>query len=146
MEEYRDMLIYTISVISKIYLVVAVVIGIILVFGLIIKSKKVRNAMLVFLACILITYAILVVPRFYDLHNDSFVKVENASIIPDDFYTYSTDIMFFGHADIILSDGETIEVSGTDFFEFSSIEMEECYGDVVFAKYSRQLISIENYQ
>lgn len=144
MEEYRGMLIYTISVISKMYLVYATVIGVILVLSLIFKSKKVRNAMLIFLACTLIVYAFLVVPRFYDLHNDSFVKVENVSVIPEDFYTYSTDMMFFGHADIILPGGETLEVSGTDFFEFPSVETEECYDEIVYAKHSRQLISVKN--
>ena len=146
MEKYRDILMYTISAITKTYLVYAAALACILIFSLIVKSKKVRNAMLVLLLCVLTTYSILVIPRYLDLRDDSFVEVENASIMIDDFYTYSTDNMFFGHANIFQPDGKTIEVSGTDFFEFPPTdELEEFYGDIVYAKRSHQLIAMENY-
>lgn len=146
MESYRDILIYTISAISKIYLVYTAILVLVLVFSLIIKSKKVRNVMLVLLICTLITYSVLVIPRFYDLHNNSFINIEDATITLDDMYTVSTNIMFFGFASIVTCDGKTIEVLGTDFFEFPSSKLNEQYcGDIVYAKYSRQLISIENY-
>ena len=146
MEKYRDILMYTISAITKTYLVYAVVLVCILVFSLIFKKKKIRNAMLVFLMCTLITYSILVIPRCLDLRDDSFIEVKNASITIDDFYTPSTDNMFFGHANIFQLDGKTIEVSGTDFFEFPPTdELEEFYGDIVYAKRSHQLIAMENY-
>ena len=147
MEKYRDILIYTISAITKTYLVYIAALTCVLVFSLIMKRKKVRNAMLVFLICTLITYSILVVPRCLDLRDDSFIKVENASITLDDFYRLSTDIGFFGFANIVSSNGKTVEVSGTNFFEWPSAdELEQFYGDIVYAKHSRQLISMENYQ
>ena len=146
MEKYRDILMYTISAITKTYLVYAAVLLCILVFSLIIKSKKVRNAVLVFILCTLTAYAVLVVPRYLDLRDESFVKVENATVMMDNSYTFSTDNLFFGHANIFLTDGKTINVSGTDFFEFpSSDELEQFYGDIVYAKRSRQLIAMENY-
>ena len=146
MENYADTLMYTISAITKTYLVYATAFVVILVFSLIFKRKKVRNAMLAFLMCTLITYSILVVPRCLDLRDDSFIKVENATITLDDFYRFSTDIRFFGFANIVCSDGKTVEVTGTDFFEWpSSDELEEFYGDIVYAKRSRQLVAMKNY-
>ena len=146
MEKYRDILMYTISAITKIYLVYAAVLACILIFSLIIKSKKVRNAMFVLLLCVLTTYSILVVPRYLDLRDDSFIEVENVSVMIDDSYNYSTDNLFFGHAIIFQADGKTIEVSGTDFFEFlTTDELEEFYGNIVYAKRSHQLIEMEKY-
>lgn len=146
MEKYRDILIYTISAISKIYLVYVAVLVSLLVLSLIIKKRKLRNAMLIFLACTIVVYAILVVPRFIDLHSNSFIKVENATIERDDYYNFSTDNLFFGHGNIFQVDGKTIEVSGTDLFEFPPTdELEEFYGDIVYAKRSHQLIAMENY-
>lgn len=144
MEEYRDILTHTISIITKTYLVYAAVLTLVLVLGLIIKSKKIRNAMLGLLMCTLITYAILVVPRLYDLHNNSFVKVKNATIMFDEMYTVKTDMLFFGHANIVHYDGKTISVSGTDFLEFPAYDLyQKYYGDIVYAKYSHQLIAME---
>ena len=62
MEKYRDILMYTISAITKTYLVYATIFVVILVFSLIFKRKKVRNAMLIFLLCTIVVYSILVVP------------------------------------------------------------------------------------
>lgn len=144
MEKYREILMYTISIISKIYLVYVVVLVLALIFSIIIKAKKVRNATLGLLICTVIIYTVLVVPRFYDLQNDSFIKVENAKIKLNDMYTVSTNIMFFGHAEIIQFNGKTIEVSGTDFIEIPPSESDkEYYKNVVYAKHSRQLIAIE---
>lgn len=144
MDKYREILMYTISTISKIYLVYVAVLVFVLIFSLIVKTKKLRNTMLGLLMCTLIIYAILIVPRFYDLKNDSFIKVENAKIMLTDMYTVSTNIMFFGHAEIVPFDGRTIEVSGTDFIVIPSDELDkECYRNVVYAKYSRQLIAME---
>ena len=146
MEKYRDILIYTISAITKTYLVYIAVLTCVLVFSLIMKRKKVRNAMLAFLICTLITYSILVVPRCLDLRDDSFIEVKYASVMIDDFYNYSTDNLFFGHANIFQANGKTIEVSGTDFFEFPpTYELEEFYGNIIYAKRSHQLIAMEKY-
>ena len=146
MENYADTLMYTISAITKIYLVYVAILFCVLVFSLIFKRKKVRNAMLILLLCTLTTYSILVIPRYLDLRDDSFIEVENASIMINDFYTFSTDNLFFGHANIFQADGKTIEVSGTDFFEFPPTdELEEFYGNIVYAERSHQLIAMENY-
>ena len=76
----------------------------------------------------------------------SFIKVEKATITLDDFYRFSTEISFFGFANILCSDGKTVEVSGTDFFEWpSSDELEQFYGDIIYVKRSHQLIAMENY-
>lgn len=145
MEKYRDVLTITISVITKTYLVYAAVLMCVLIFSFIIKKKKLRNTMLVLILCTLIAYAILVVPRFLDLHNDSFVKVENSTLIKDEMTTDSTNIIFYGSAYIVSSDGKSIQVSGTDFFEVPPyVQYEQYYGDIVYAKYSRQLITMEN--
>ena len=146
MEKYRDILMYTISAITKTYLVYATIFVVILVFSLIFKRKKVRNAMLIFLLCTIVVYSILVVPRFIDLHSNSFIKIENATIERDDFYNFNSDNLFFGHANIFAADGRTIAVSGIDLFELPSTdELEQFYGDIVYAKRSRQLIAMENY-
>ena len=146
MEKYTDILLYTISSISKIYLAYASVFVCLLVLSLIMKKRKMRNAMLIFLLCTIVVYSILVVPRFIDLHSNSFIKIENATIERDDFYNFNSDNLFFGHANIFQPDGKTIEVSGTDFFEFPPTdELEEFYGDIVYAKRSHQLIAMENY-
>ena len=94
----------------------------------------------------MIVYSILVIPRFLDLRDDSFIKTENATIKIDNSYTFSTDNLFFGFANIFQVDGKTIEVSGTDFFEFPPTdELEQFCGDIVYAKCSHQLIALEDY-
>ena len=51
--------------------------------------------------------------------------------------------MFYGLADVFSKEGKSFKLLGVNFFELSQNPNEEYYGDVVYAKYSRQLIAVK---
>lgn len=150
MEDYREILLYTISIITKTYFVYMLSIVIALILCFIFKNKakvrKIRNGLLAVLVCVLIAYSVLFIPRYIDLKNDSYIKVEEAALSIDETNTIknSGSIMFYGYADVFLKDGGSIKVFGINFFEFpTSDPYEKYYGDIVYAKHSRQIIAVE---
>lgn len=152
MENYKEVLTYTIGMITKIYLVYGSVLMLAFIVSVIIKNKlntkKVYRTLLVFFICTLISYAILVIPRLIDLRTDSYVQVKDATLIIDETNTISKSsgsIMFFGYGDVLSTEGDSVDVVGINFFELPSSDPYVKYvGDIVYAKYSRQIIAIEN--
>lgn len=86
------------------------------------------------------------VPRLIDLKQNTFVTIENGKLVIDETNVLknSGSIMFYGYADAFKSDGSSTKLLGVNFFEWPSAEPnQEYYGNIVYAKYSRQLIALE---
>lgn len=150
MDIYRDTLEYIIGVIIKSYAVIISVNLVALIICTVLKNKfnlkKIRVLLTVILICASLSAGLVLVPRLVDLNQSAFITIEDGKLSVDETNVLknSGSIMFYGSADAFSSDGNSIKLMGINFFELSSSDpYQEYYGDIVYAKYSRQLIAIE---
>lgn len=148
-EAYRETLEYIIEIIIKSYAVILSVNLGALIACILLKNKfnlkKIRILLIVILICASFSATFVLVPRVVDLQQGNFVTIENGKLTVDETNVLknSGSIMFYGLADAFSSDGNSIKLFGINFFELSPNPYEEYYGDIVYAKHSRQLIAIE---
>ncbi len=148
--KYTEILENIIEIIVKSYAVIISVNLAVLIVTTALKNKfnfkKIRTFLTVVLICACLSASIVLVPRFIDLQQNSFITIENARLSIDETNTLrnSGSIMFYGIADAFYSDGNSIKIYGVNFFELSPNPYEEYYGDIVYAKHSRQLIAIKD--
>lgn len=150
MDLYKDTLQHIIEIIAKSYTVITVVNLCALFFSLALKNKfktkKISITLMVILICVCLSASIVLVPRLIDLKQSTFVTIENGKLLIDETNVLknSGSIMFYGYADAFNNDGSSIKLLGVNFFEWPSTEPnQEYYGNIVYAKYSRQLIALE---
>ena len=150
MDKYIKTLEYTIEVIAKTYMVIILVLLCTLFLCLILKNKfntrKISMILTILLICAFLSAGVLLGPRLIDLKQNSFVTIENGRLLVDDTNSVSSggSIMFYGFADAFTKDGSSTRLLGINFFELPSAEPnQEFYGDIVYAKYSRQIIALE---
>lgn len=147
--DYKETLEYIIGTIAKSYAVIISVNLAALVASIALKNKfnlkKIRILLSVILICACLSASLVLIPRIVDLKQNSFVTIEDARLSIDETNVLknSGSIMFYGYADAFSADGNSIKIYGVNFFELSQNPYEEYYGNIVYAKYSRQLIAIE---
>lgn len=148
-EAYKETLEYIIETIVKSYAVILSVNLIALIVCTLLKNKfnlkKIRILLIVILICASFCFTLVLVPRVVDLQQSNFITIEDAKLVVDETNVLknSGSIMFYGLADVFPQEGKSIKLLGVNFFELSQNPNEDYYGDVVYAKYSRQLIAIE---
>lgn len=150
MDLYRDTLQNIIEIIAKTYTVITLVNLCALFFSFVLKNKfntkKISITLTVILICVCLSAIFVLVPRLIDLKQNTFVTIENGKLVIDETNVLknSGSIMFYGYADAFKSDGSSTKLLGVNFFEWPSAEPnQEYYGNIVYAKYSRQLIALE---
>lgn len=150
MDLYRDTLQHIIEIIAKSYIVITLVNLCALFFSFVLKNKfntkKISITLTVILICVCLSASFVLVPRLIDLKQNTFVTIENGKLVIDETNVLknSGSIMFYGYADAFKSDGSSTKLLGVNFFEWPSTEPnQEYYGNIVYAKYSRQLIALE---
>lgn len=148
-EAYRETLEHIIGIILKSYAAILLVNLVALIASVILKNKfnlkKIRNLLIVILICSSFCATLVLVPRVVDLQQNNFVTIENGKLTVDETNVLknSGSIIFYGLGDAFSSNGNSIKLLGINFFELPPNPYEEYYGDIVYAKYSRQLIAIE---
>ena len=152
METYNEILTDIILWVSKIYAVLFGVLIIALILCLLLKKKFNTKYLTIvvagFLLCEIASYMIFSVPRVIDLKNESYVTVENSTLILDTSNNNpkGSNVMFFGYAHIMPENGKSIRVSGINYFDLTGINEldpeDYCY-DIVYAEHSHQLIDME---
>lgn len=148
--EYREILETIIETIVKSYAVIISVNLVALIASIVLRNKfnlkRVRNALSVILICICLSAGVVLIPRLIDLNQNSYITIEDGRLSVGSTNSTSSggSIMFYGYADAFSADGNSIKLVGINFFELSSNPYEEYYGDIVYAKYSRQLIAVED--
>lgn len=150
MDLYRDTLQNIVEIIAKTYTVITLVNLCALFFSFVLKNKfntkKISITLTVILICVCLSASFILVPRLIDLKQNTFVTIENGKLVIDETNVLknSGSIMFYGYADAFKSDGSSTKLLGVNFFEWPSAEPnQEYYGNIVYAKYSRQLIALE---
>ncbi len=152
MELYRETLEYIIGIIAKSYAVIISVNLIALIATVALKNKfnlkKIKALLTVILICACLSASIVLIPRVVDLKQNSFVTVENGKLSVGSTNSTSSggSIMFYGFADAFSADGNSVKLTGINFFELSQRpnSNQEYYGDIVYAEHSHQLIAVEN--
>lgn len=152
MELYDETLIYTITTITKMYAINLGLVLIAFVVCLLLKKriniKRPIQILIGIFLCGLVSYLLLIVPRVVDLKNSEYIRVENSTLIVDQFNNNpkGSNVMFFGYAHIMPKNGRSIRVNGIDFFDLSNIKNIDTaiYNyDIIYAKHSHQLIAME---
>lgn len=149
MDVYRDTLEHIIGIIVKSYAVILSVNVIALVVCILLKKrfklKKIITLLTVVVICICLSASLVLVPRVIDLNKNAYIIVEDGKLLIDETNVLknSGSIMFYGYADVFYPDGNSVKIFGVNFFELSQNPYEEYHGDIVYTKYSRQLIAIE---
>lgn len=152
MELYRETLQYIIVTIAKSYAVIISVNLVALIATLVLKKKfnikKIRNLLIAILICACLSAGFVLIPRVIDLKQNSFVTLENGKLFVGSTNSISVggSIMFYGFADAFSADGNSVKLTGINFFDLpqSPNPNQEYYGDIVYAEHSRQLIAVEN--
>ncbi|MBR3995069.1 MAG: hypothetical protein IKI97_07290 [Clostridia bacterium] len=148
-EAYKETLEYIIETIAKSYTVILSVNLVALIACVLLKNKynlkKIRVLLIVILICASFCFTLVLVPRVVDLQQSNYITIEDAKLVVDETNVLknSGSIMFYGIADAFPKEGKSIKVLGVNFFELSQNPKEEYYGDIVYAKYSRQLIAVK---
>lgn len=150
MEKYIDFLTNNIWIIVKTNLVI---IGVLLLIALIEflfrkrfeKLSKMLKPLLIIICLIVFECGILIIPRIYDIKQQSFVVVENGS-----FYLEATNstyedgsIMLYGVGRVKDEFGKETMVLGVNFFDLTNINSYNQYNaTVVYAEHSRQVVEL----
>lgn len=151
LDAYRDTLAYVIGVIAKSYAVIILINLSALIVSVVLKNKfnlkKIRVALSVILICVCLSASVVLIPRLIDLNQNAFITIEDGKLSVGS--TNSTgsggSIMFYGYADAFSADGNSIKLTGINFFELplSPDPNQEYFGDIVYAEHSRQLIAVK---
>lgn len=151
MQEYSDFLKETLFIILKTNAVFfsTVVLGLIItfVFRKKINSKKIQNILISILVVIVTECCILTIPRLIDINTQSYIVIENAELDITSTQSAYADgsVTFYGIGYIIEPNGNSHIIVGLNFFDLSLIDQTKLEnGRVVYAKYSRQLVSFEH--
>ena len=152
METYNAILTAVIITVSKVYAVFFGILVFALILSLLLKKKFNTKYLTIvvtgFLLCEIVAYTFFAVPRVIDLKNESYVTVENSTLIldPSNNNPKGSNVMFFGYAHIMPENGKSIRVSGIDYFDLTGIneiDPEDCCYNIVYAEHSHQLIDME---
>ena len=150
MEEYGEILLYTIKAISVSYLVFFIVALVICAAVILVRKQFKKLKYLVLLVVLFFgAYSYAVVPRYMDYKNESYVVLENVKFgkaysdlnRSTRFKLPFTDGGYY----IRLKDGSTTDVTGLGFFDLEGFDEDEeldCEF-VVYGEKSKQLIEIK---
>ena len=152
MDTYNEILTDIILWVSKIYAVLFGVLIIALILCLLLKKKFNTKYLTMVVACFLVceiaAYLFFAVPRLADLKSESYITVENSTLIldPSNNNPKGSNVMFFGYAHIMQENEKSIRVSGIDYFDLTGINElnseDYCY-NIVYAEKSHQLIDMK---
>lgn len=150
MEKYIDFLTNNIWIIVKTNLVIIGVLLLIALIGFLFRKRfeklsKMLKPLLIFICLIVFECGILIIPRIYDIKQQSFVVVENGS-----FYLEATNstyedgsIMLYGVGRVKDEFGKETMVLGVNFFDLTNINSYNQYNaTVVYAEHSRQVVEL----
>lgn len=151
LEAYRDTLEYIIGVIAKSYAVIILVNLVALIVSIVLKNKfdlkKIRVALSGILICICLSASVVLIPRLIDLNQNAFTKIEDGRLFVGSTNSIGSggSIMFYGYADAFSADGNSVRLTGINFFDLpqSPDPNQEYSGNIIYAKYSHQLIAVE---
>lgn len=150
MEKYIDFLTNNIWIIVKTNLVIIGVLLLIALIGFLFRKRfeklsKMLKPLLIIICLIVFECGILIIPRIYDIKQQSFVVVENGS-----FYLEATNstyedgsIMLYGVGRVRDEFGKETMVLGVNFFDLTNINSYNQYNaTVVYAEHSRQVVEL----
>lgn len=150
MEKYIDFLTNNIWIIVKTNLVIIGVLLLIALIGFLFRKRfeklsKMLKPLLIIICLIVFECGILIIPRIYDIKQQSFVVVENGS-----FYLEATNstyedgsIMLYGVGRVKDEFGKETMVLGVNFFDLTNINSYNQYNaTVVYAEHSRQVVEL----
>lgn len=150
MEKYIDFLTNNIWIIVKTNLVIIGVLLLIALIGFLFRKRfeklsKMLKPLLIIICLIVFECGILIIPRIYDIKQQSFVVVENES-----FYLEATNstyedgsIMLYGVGRVKDEFGKETMVLGVNFFDLTNINSYNQYNaTVVYAEHSRQVVEL----
>ena len=150
MEKYIDFLTNNIWIIVKTNLVIIGVLLLIALIGFLFRKRfeklsKMLKPLLIIICLIVFECGILIIPRIYDIKQQSFVVVENGS-----FYLEATNstyedgsIMLYGVGRVKDEFGKETMVLGVNFFDLTNINSYNHYNaTVVYAEHSRQVVEL----
>ena len=152
MEAYNEILTDIILWVSEIYAVFFGILVFALILCLLLKKKFNTKYLTIvvagFLVCEIAAYLFFAVPRFADLKSESYITVENATLIPDPSNNNpkGSNVMFFGYAHIMQKNEKSIRVSGINYFDLTGInelDYEDYCFNIVYAEKSHQLIDMK---
>lgn len=150
MEKYIDFLTNNIWIIVKTNLVIIGVLLLIALIGFLFRKRfeklsKMLKPLLIIICLIVFECGILIIPRIYDIKQQSFVVVGNGS-----FYLEATNstyedgsIMLYGVGRVKDEFGKETMVLGVNFFDLTNINSYNQYNaTVVYAEHSRQVVEL----
>ena len=150
MEKYIDFLTNNIWIIVKTNLVIIGVLLLIALIGFLFRKRfeklsKMLKPLLIIICLIVFECGILIIPRIYDIKQQSFVVVGNGS-----FYLEATNstyedgsIMLYGVGRVKDEFGKETIVLGVNFFDLTNINSYNQYNaTVVYAEHSRQVVEL----
>ena len=151
MDAYREILKHIIYATVKSHIIVASVLVVIAIICFLLKKKfnteEIVKWSLIIAAVTCLKAGAQTVPAIIDLKQNSFVIIEDGRLVPYKNSNPRLDLIAKlnqGEAYAIDKSGYSVGVCGTYFFDaLSDEDTQEIYGDVVYAKHSRQLIAVE---
>lgn len=150
MEKYIDFLTNNIWIIVKTNLVIIGVLLLIALIGFLFRKRfeklsKMLKPLLIIICLIVFECGILIIPRIYDIKQQSFVVVENGSFYLDATNSTYEDgsIMLYGVGRVKDEFGKETMVLGVNFFDLTNINSYNQYNaTVVYAEHSRQVVEL----
>lgn len=150
MEKYIDFLTNNIWIIVKTNLVIIGVLLLIALIGFLFRKRfeklsKMLKPLLIIISLIVFECGILIIPRIYDIKQQSFVVVENGSFYLDATNSTFEDgsIMLYGVGRVKDEFGKETMVLGVNFFDLTNINSYNQYNaTVVYAEHSRQVVEL----
>ena len=150
MEKYIDFLTNNIWIIVKTNLVIIGVLLLIALIGFLFRKRfeklsRMLKPLLIIIFLIVFECGILIIPRIYDIKQQSFVVVENGSFYLDATNSTYEDgsIMLYGVGRVKDEFGKETMVLGVNFFDLTNINSYNQYNaTVVYAEHSRQVVEL----
>lgn len=151
MDAYREILEHIIYATVKSHIIVASGLVVIAIICFLLKkkfnTKEIVKWSLIIAAVICLKAGVQTIPAVIDLKQNSFVTIEDGRLVPyrSSNHRFNAVAEFNqGEAYAIDKSGNSVGVCGTDFFDaLSDKDVQEIYGDIVYAKHSGQLIAVE---